>query len=126
MAMRIAVMALRKAAEARMNTRKPMRPSHSTRSRKFICRSFGRYPTAVNSFLAGKCAVDSGASYRKCIATPGDIVIPAGGLPALQTHTVCHPDRRPALLCGPEWRDRGNILIFSLLATESLQLISPH
>jgi hypothetical protein len=54
--MRIAVMALRKAAEARMNTRKPMRPSHSTRSRMLISRSFGRYPSGVNSFLAGQCA----------------------------------------------------------------------
>jgi hypothetical protein len=30
------VMALRKAAEARMNTRKAIRPTHSMRSRRFI------------------------------------------------------------------------------------------
>src|SRR5208282_5222737 len=49
---------------------KPMRPSHSTRSRKFICRSFGRYPSAVNSFLAGKCATEPGTNSRETVGTP--------------------------------------------------------
>jgi hypothetical protein len=55
MAMRMAVMALRKAAEAKMKTRKAMRLIHSIRSRKVMDKSVEWRGKFVNCFLLAGC-----------------------------------------------------------------------
>src|SRR5208283_2258681 len=70
MAMRIAVIALRNAAEARTNTRNPIRLTHSTRSRIVIFRSLDRHPTPVNSFLPPKCYSISKTKLLHSLALP--------------------------------------------------------
>src|ERR1700676_3644118 len=72
MAMRMAVMALRNAAEARMNTRKAMRLIHSIRSRKVMAKSVGRTRKFVNCFLTARCGsedVGGGVAEGKMAAS---------------------------------------------------------
>src|SRR5258707_14918764 len=75
MAMRMAVMALRKAADARMNRRKVIRVSHSSLSRRVMEETVYRQPLTVNSprkdkSLEKKAGRNPGA-YKSCYFASG-------------------------------------------------------